>query len=352
MKSIMNFDYEELVAEITEKLGWEKYRADQIADWIYNKKVTSFSDMTNLSKDQRKILEKSYFIEEFELLDKQVSKKDRTTKFLWKLSDGNTIESVLLFYKNRVAACISTQVGCPIGCKFCATGLSGYVRNLTTSEIVSQILQMEREEKVRIGNVVYMGMGEPFLNYDNVIKSIKILNHKKMLNIGVRHITVSTVGIPEKIVRYAKDGMKSRLAISLHSSYNSKRDEIVPINVKYPIEEIIQAAKEYQKITGNRVSIEYIMIREFNDYDADALKLVEVLKGLKVFVNLIPVNPVVKGFRRPSNNRLIAFKKILEKNGIEVEIRQEKGTDIDAACGQLRIRKLSKNKKIFTTGRR
>ena len=352
MRSIMDFDYEELVAEVTEKLRWEKYRADQIADWIYNKKVSSFFDMTNLSKEQRRILSENYFIEKFELLDKQVSKKDRTTKFLWKLSDGNTIESVLLFYKNRVAACISTQVGCPIGCKFCATGLSGYVRNLTTSEIVAQILHMEKEERVRIGNVVYMGMGEPFLNYANVIKSIRILNHKKMLNIGVRHITVSTVGIPEKIVQYAKDGMKSRLAISLHSSYNSKRDEIVPINVKYPIEEVIQAAKEYQRITGNRVSIEYIMIREFNDFDADALKLVEVLKGLKVFVNLIPVNPVVEGFRRPSKGRLIAFKKILEKNGIEVEIRQEKGTDIDAACGQLRIRKSTRNKKVFSAGRR
>ncbi|MCD6450029.1 MAG: 23S rRNA (adenine(2503)-C(2))-methyltransferase RlmN, partial [Thermotogaceae bacterium] len=291
MKAITDLDYDELVTEVTEKLGWEKYRADQISDWIYNKKVSTFSDMTNLSKEQRKILDENYFIEKFELLDKQVSKKDRTTKFLWKLSDGNTVESVLLFYKNRIAACISTQVGCPIGCKFCATGLSGYVRNLSVSEIVAQILHMEREEKVRIGNVVYMGMGEPFLNYNNVIKSIKILNNKKMLNIGVRHITVSTVGIPDKIVLYAKDGMKSRLAISLHSSYNSKRDKIVPINIKYPIEEVVQAAKEYQEITGNRVSIEYIMIREFNDYDADALKLVEVLKGLRVFVNLIPVNP-------------------------------------------------------------
>jgi 23S rRNA (adenine2503-C2)-methyltransferase len=341
MKSIMDLTYDELV-EVVKDLGWERYRADQIANWIYEKHVLDFSKMTNLSKEQRKILSEKYTFNRLELLDKQVSKIDRTTKYLWKLDDGNTVESVLLFYPNRVAACISTQVGCPIGCKFCATGLSGYIRNLTTGEIVSQILHIEMDSKVRIGNVVYMGMGEPFLNYNNVIKSIRILNHQKMLGIGIRHITVSTVGIPEKIVSFAKDGTKSRLAISLHASYNEKRDFLVPINVKYPIEEVIQAAKEYQRVTGNRVSIEYVMIREFNDFDADAEKLVEVLRGLKVFVNLIPVNPVVPEFRRPSKKRMEVFKSILERAGIETEIRKEKGTDIDAACGQLRIRKVMK----------
>ena len=338
MKSITNMDYEELKSEITEKLGWKRYRADQITSWIYDKHVLDFSDMTNLSKEHRRILNENYSIDRLELVDKQVSKVDKTTKYLWKLSDGNTIESVLIFYPNRVSACISTQVGCPVGCRFCATGMSGFVRNLSTGEIISQIVHMEKDAKLRIGNVVFMGMGEPFLNYDNVIKSLRIINHPKMIGIGIRHITVSTVGIPDKIVSFAKDGMNARLAISLHAAYNHKRDFLVPINVKYPIEEIVQAAKEYQRITKNRVSIEYIMIREFNDYNSDAEKLVEVLKGLKVFVNLIPVNPVVKDFRRPSKKRIESFRKILENHGIEVEVRVEKGTDIDAACGQLRIR--------------
>lgn len=339
MRSIIDMTYEELVEEVTKKLGWERYRADQICDWIYDKKVFDFSAMTNLSKEHRKVLSENYFVDELKLLEKQVSKKDGTIKYLWELSDGNTIESVIIFYPNRRVACISTQVGCPIGCKFCATGMSGFVRNLTTGEIVAQILHMEKEEKFRIGNVVYMGMGEPFLNYDSVIKSIRILNHPKMLGIGIRHITVSTVGIPEKIVQFAKDVKGARLAISLHAAYNHKRDELVPINVKYPIEEVLQAAKEYQKITGNRVSIEYVMIREINDFDSDARKLVEVLKGLKVFVNLIPVNPVSPQLKKPSRGRIMAFKEILERAGIEVQVRQEKGTDIDAACGQLRIRK-------------
>ncbi len=338
MKSIMSMDYEELKSEITEKLGWERYRADQIANWIYDKHVLDFSEMTNLSKEYRRILGENYYVDKLELVDKQVSKIDGTTKYLWKLNDGNTIESVLIFYPNRISACISTQVGCPVGCKFCATGMSGFMRNLSAGEIVSQIIHMEKEARIRIGNVVYMGMGEPFLNYDNVIKSLKIVNHPKMIGIGIRHITVSTVGIPGKIVSFAEDGMNARLAISLHAAYNHKRDFLVPLNVKYPIEEIIQAAREYQKITKNRVSVEYIMIKEFNDYDSDAEKLAEVLKGLKVFVNLIPVNPVVRDFRRPSRGRIEAFKRILERHGIEVEVRVEKGTDIDAACGQLRIR--------------
>jgi len=340
MKSIIDMTYEQLVKEVTEVLQWERYRADQISDWVYDKKVFDFEEMTNLSKEHRKLLSERYFTPQFELLDKQVSKKDGTTKYLWKLPDGNTIESVLLFYPNRIAACISTQVGCPIGCKFCATGMNGFVRNLSTGEIVAQILHMEKDAKLRIGNVVYMGMGEPFLNYENVIKSIKILNHPKMLGIGIRHIIVSTVGIPDKIVKFAKDGMKARRAISLHAAFNHKRDELVPINTKYPIEEVIQAAKKYQEVTGNRVSIEYVMIREVNDFDADARKLVEVLRGLKVFVNLIPINPVSKDLRRPSKGRTLAFKTILERAGIEAEIRQEKGTDIDAACGQLKIRKI------------
>ncbi len=339
MKSITNLTYDELKKIITEDLGWERYRTDQICDWIYDKKVFDFQAMTNLSKDQRKKLSETFTFDELEILDKRTSKLDGTTKYLWKLRDGNTIESVLLFYKNRVSACISTQVGCPVRCKFCATGLSGFVRNLTAGEIISQILYMEQEADVRIGNVVFMGMGEPFLNYENTIRALKILNHPKMLGIGIRHITVSTVGIPDKIISFARDGRGARLAVSLHAPTNAKRDIIVPLNVKYPLEELVQSMREYQKITGDRISVEYIMIRDFNDGESDAIKLAKLLKGLKAFVNLIPVNRVVPEFERPPFPRMRKFKNILGRFGIESEIRSEKGADIEAACGQLRLRK-------------
>ena len=276
------------------------------------------------------------------LIDMQISKIDRTTKFLWELSDGNTIESVALFHSGRVTSCISTQVGCPVKCSFCATGQSGYVRNLTAGEIIAQILGIEQHRKVKVGNIVYMGMGEPLLNFDNTIKSIKMINDKRMLGIGIRRITVSTVGIPDKIIELAELGLDIKLALSLHAATDRKRDELIPLNRQYSIDELIYAIKKYQEITGNRVTIEYILIREFNDYPEDAKKLVEILKGINVFVNLIPVNPVNPNFHRPTRWVIKRFKEILEKNGIECEIRQEKGTDIDAACGQLRRRRLTK----------
>ncbi len=344
MKSITNMTYDELRSEITDVLKWERYRADQICDWIYSKKVLDFQPMTNLSKEHRKILSENYTLDTLELLDRRESRIDGTTKYLWKLKDGNTVESVLLFYGNRVSACISTQIGCPVGCRFCATGLSGFVRNLTAGEIVAQIIHMERDAKVRIGNVVFMGMGEPFLNYENSIKALEIMNHPKMLGIGIRHITVSTVGIPERILDFARDGKGARLAVSLHAPTNSQRDSIIPINVKYPIEEVIQSLEEYQRITGDRVSIEYIMIRGFNDSDSDAVKLAKLLKKLKVFVNLIPINPVVPEFQRPSQSRMRAFKRILREFGIEAEVRKEKGTDIEAACGQLRLKRTARRR--------
>ncbi|ONN26790.1 50S rRNA methyltransferase [Thermosipho affectus] len=339
MKSILDFKYDKLVGEF-KKINLERYRVDQVLDWIYKKKIFDFNDMTNLSKEHRRILSERFTIDIPELLDMQVSKIDKTTKFLWKLKDGNTIESVALFHSGRVTSCISTQVGCPVKCSFCATGQSGFVRNLTVGEIVGQILAIELNRKVKVGNVVYMGMGEPLLNFGNVLDSIKILNHKKMLNIGIRRITISTVGIPEKIVELAKSGLDVKLALSLHAPTDFKRDQIIPLNKKYSVEELIYALKKYQEITGNRITIEYILIREFNDYPDDAVKLAELLRRLSVFVNLIPVNPVNPEFHRPSKWAIERFKEVLEKNGIECEIRQEKGTDIDAACGQLRRRNI------------
>lgn len=338
MKNLLDLSYDELVNEVV-SFGLERYRADQILDWVFDKKVNNFDEMTNLSKQHRALLKEHFTIPFLKLLEKRVSKIDGTTKFLWELEDGNTIESVMIFHPGRITACISTQVGCPVGCTFCATGMSGFVRNLTTGEIVSQILSMEKEEGKKIGNVVYMGMGEPLLNYENTIKSIRILNHKKMGNIGIRRITISTVGIPEKIIQLADEGLDVKLALSLHAPTNFKRDQLVPLNRKYSVEEILNAIKVYQMKTGKRVTIEYVLIRGVNDEISDAKKLAEILKGLKVFVNLIPVNPTVAGLSKPSKQRILAFKRILLENGIEAEIRQEKGSDIEAACGQLRLKR-------------
>ncbi|MFN3328493.1 MAG: 23S rRNA (adenine(2503)-C(2))-methyltransferase RlmN [Fervidobacterium sp.] len=343
MKNLLDFSYEELIEEF-KKLGLEKFRVDQVWDWIYKKKVFSFKDMTNLSKENREVLSERFSIFIPELVEIQISQIDKTTKFLWKLEDGNTIESVLLFHPDRVTACISSQVGCPAKCAFCATGQSGFVRNLSAGEIVSQIIAMETHRRVNIGNIVYMGMGEPLLNYAEVVKSVKILNHKKGKNISMRRISISTVGIPEKIVELASDLPEVKLAISLHAPTNYKRDIIVPMNKKYSVEEIIHAAKEYQKITKNRVTFEYILIREFNDFVDDAEKLSQLLKGMGAYVNLIPVNPVPDfgglKFERPHHWAIERFKQILDEHNIENEIRREKGTDIDAACGQLRRRHL------------
>ncbi|MFN3691446.1 MAG: 23S rRNA (adenine(2503)-C(2))-methyltransferase RlmN [Fervidobacterium sp.] len=343
MKNLLDFSYDEMIEEF-KKLDLEKFRVDQVWDWIYKKKVFSFKDMTNLSKENREVLSEKFSIYIPELVDMQISQIDKTTKFLWKLEDGNTIESVLLFHPDRVTACISSQVGCPAKCAFCATGQSGFVRNLSAGEIVSQIIAMETHRRVNIGNIVYMGMGEPLLNYTEVVKSIKILNHKKGKNISMRRISISTVGIPEKIVELASDLPEVKLAISLHAPTNYKRDIIVPMNKKYSVEEIIHAAKEYQKITKNRVTFEYILIREFNDFVDDAEKLYQLLKGMSAYVNLIPVNPVPDfgglKFERPHHWAVERFKEILDEHNIENEIRREKGTDIDAACGQLRRRHL------------
>ncbi|HOJ88664.1 MAG TPA: 23S rRNA (adenine(2503)-C(2))-methyltransferase RlmN [Pseudothermotoga sp.] len=333
--------YNEFVSAI-EKLGLEKYRADQVLDWVYKKHIFVFEKMTNLSIGHRQILAESFSIDLPQIVDKRVSSIDKTTKYLYRLHDGNTIESVLLFHEGYATSCISTQVGCPVKCSFCATGQSGFVRNLSTGEIVSQVLAIEDDSKQTIRNIVYMGMGEPLLNYDNVLKSVRILTHEKTKNVGIRRITISTVGIPEKILRLSEEGLDLNLAISLHAASDQKRDQIIPMNKKYSIEEVLHAARMYQEKSDRRVTIEYILIREFNDFDEDARRLAKLLKGMKVFVNLIPVNPVVSKMERPTQWKINRFKEILIESGVEAEIRYEKGADIEAACGQLRIRNLQR----------
>lgn len=342
-KNLLSFTYEELVSDFRE-LGLERYRVDQVYDWVFKKRVFRFQEMTNLSKEHRRLLSESYEVQLPKLLDTQVSSVDKTTKFLWELFDGVTVESVLLFHPDRVTACISTQAGCPVGCVFCATGQSGFERNLTAGEIVGQLLQMESQRRVVVGNVVFMGMGEPLLNYAEVVRSVRILSHPKGKGMGMRRFTVSTVGIPDKIVQLAKDLPEVKLAVSLHAATNYKRDQLVPLNRRYSVEELVQSVKEYQKLTKNRVTFEYVLIREFNDFTEDAEKLAEVLRGVGAYVNLIPVNPVhIDGksqFEKPSHWVVERFKEVLERHNVECEVRREKGTDIDAACGQLRMRHL------------
>ena len=337
-KNVLDFTFEELESYITQKLEMKKFRATQIADWIYKKHVYEFDNMKNISKDDRYLLNENLYIGIPEIKAVQESKIDGTTKFLFELEDGSTVESVILFYPNRVSACISTQVGCALKCKFCSTGASGFVRDMTAGEIVSQILAMEEVKDININNIVYMGMGEPFLNYDNVIKSIKILNDKKMKCLGGRHITVSTSGIVEKIEELGDLPIEVRLSVSLHAPNNEIRDKLMPINNKYPIEQVIQGCKDYQEKTNKRVTMEYIMIRGLNDSEENARELAKLIQDLKVMVNLIPVNPNPAGYERPSKKFIDKFAKILIENGIDVTIRAEKGTDIDAACGQLRRR--------------
>jgi len=344
MKNILDFGYEELRTEVL-NLGWEKFRTDQICDWIYRKKVFSFDAMTNLSRKQREELKQRYYIFPLRILDKTVSKKDKTTKYLFELEDGNTVEAVLLFHKNRVTACVSTQVGCQLNCLFCATGKGGFTRNLETSEIISQILTMEKDENLRISNVVYMGMGEPLLNYERVLKSVKMITNPKMNGISQRHVTISTSGVVPKIYDLADENLNIYLSVSLHAPNNQKRDKLMPINFKYPLEELIQAISYYISKTNRRVTVEYLMIKNFNDSKNDALELAELLKGLKVNVNLILYNPIgIPGLERSDRKRVKEFENLLKFKGIEAVVREEKGSDIDAACGQLRVRRLIKNR--------
>lgn len=331
--------YEELV-EAIKRLGIERYRADQITDWLYKKHVFAFEEMTNISKQHKQLLRENFSVPLPEIITKRVSSLDSTTKYLYRLEDGNTIESVLLFHEGYATACISTQVGCPVKCAFCATGQSGFVRNLLASEIVSQVLAIEADSRQTVRNIVYMGMGEPLLNYENVLKSVRILIHEKTKNLGVRRITISTVGIPDKILQLAEEGLDLNLAISLHAASDEKRDKIIPMNKKYSIEEVLHAAKLYQERSDRRVTIEYILIKEFNDFDEDARRLARLLSGMKVFVNLIPINPVVNGLEKPAPWKIDRFKELLINHGVEAEVRYEKGADIEAACGQLRIRNL------------
>lgn len=327
------------LAELEEylcSLGEPKFRAKQIYKWLYEG-VTGFDEMTNISKPLREKLAESCVIETLKIEKKFVSGLDGTRRYLLKLNDGNLIESVLMKYHHGYSICISSQVGCDMGCKFCASTINGKVRNLTSGEIIDQIITVKRDIGERISNIVMMGVGEPFNNFDNVIKFIENVNNPLGLGIGQRHITVSTCGIVDKIYKLADMQLQITLAISLHATDNDSRSAIMPINRKYSIEQLLKACRYYAANTGRRVTFEYTLISGVNDSVQNAEKLAHLLKGILCHVNLIPVNAVEgTGFSAGSDGSIERFRKVIENSGISATVRREMGSDISAACGQLR----------------
>ena len=342
MKNIKDYNLEELKQELI-SLGEKPYRAEQIFNWLYREKVKNIDDMTNLSLDLRNKLKENYTMCNFEILKKQKS-SDGTIKYLFDVLDGNAIETVLMQYHHGKTICVSSQIGCKMGCKFCASTGIQFGRNLSTGEIVEQVLAVEQDIGENISNIVFMGIGEPFDNYENVMKAIKIINNPKGLEIGARHISVSTSGIVPKIYDFANEDLQCTLSISLHATNNKKRSEMMPVNNAYPIEELMKACKDYIAKTNKRISFEYALAKDNNDNLEDARALVKLLKGVLCHVNLIPINKIENGkFVKSTNENIIKFRDYLNDHGITATIRRELGSDIDAACGQLRRKNLNKN---------
>ena len=340
-KNIKNYDLDELKEEL-KTLGEKPFRAEQIFKWLYQDKVSSFDEMTNLSLDLRKKLDENYSLGLFEIVRKLES-VDGTKKYLFDVQDGegNLIESVLMQYHHGYTICVSCQIGCKMGCKFCASTGIPFSRNLEAGEVVEQLLAIERDLGIKISNIVFMGIGEPLDNYDNVMSAIKILNHPKGLNIGARHISISTSGVVPKIYELADRQMQCTLSVSLHSSNNKTRSEMMPINNAYPIEELMKACKYYIEKTNKRISFEYALAKDNNDNLDDAKELAKLLKGMLAHVNLIPINKIDDGkYTKSTNENIIKFRDYLNDHGIVATIRRELGSDISAACGQLRRQNL------------
>lgn len=335
MDNILNYSLEELSNWMKENKE-SAFRAKQVFSWIY-KGVWKFEDMKNLPKATIEKLNNSFSIEKPKIVHKYESKLDKTTKFLFAFNDGNIIESVVMKYKHGNSICISTQVGCRMGCKFCASTLEGRIRNLTAGEMLAEVLLAQETIGERISNIVLMGSGEPLDNFDNVTKFIELVNADYGLNIGQRHITLSTCGLVPKIYELADKGYSITLAISLHASNDKRRREIMPIAKKYSIDEILMACDYYIEKTKRRITFEYSLVSGINDSVEDAIELSQLLKGRLCHVNLIPVNEIKENtLKRPSKKTIEEFERTLNKYKIEVTVRREMGSDIDAACGQLR----------------
>ena len=322
--------------EFLKELGEPKFRAKQIFSWLH-KGVESFDEMTNISKSTRdKLSEKSY-VSTLKIREKYVSKIDKTTKYLFELPDGNCIESVVMYYNHGISICISSQVGCRMGCNFCASTIGGLYRSLTPGEIINQVIFAQKDIGERISNIVMMGIGEPLDNFDNVIKFLKNINCEEGLNIGYRHISLSTCGIVPKIYELAKCQFPITLSVSLHAPNNEIRSSIMPINKKYPIEELIAACRDYIKTTTRRISFEYSLISGVNDSMENADELANLLKGMLAHVNLIPVNKIEeRDYKKGNKKQINDFCERLNKRGVNATILRELGSDIQASCGRLR----------------
>lgn len=332
---LLNMEIDELQNFLTD-LGEQKFRARQVFEWV-NKGVKDIEDMTNLSKALREKLKLKAYINNFEVVKKLTSQVDGTKKYIFKLYDNDVIESVLMEYSHGFSVCISSQAGCKMGCKFCASTGAGFNRNLSAGEMLDQVLTIKNDIGKRISNVVIMGIGEPLDNYDNLIKFLRLINDKDGLNIGLRHIAVSTCGLVPEILKLSKENLPITLSISLHAPDDKTRGKIMPINNKYPLDKLVEACKIYTMITNRRITFEYSLIDGVNDSIEHAKKLASLIKGMLCHVNLIPVNTVSNtGYEKSSKGTIRMFKDILQRYGIEVTVRRELGSDIDAACGQLR----------------
>ena len=333
LRDLQLHELEKLMSDI----GQPKFRARQIFKWV-QKGAKDFSEMTNIPKGLRDSLAQIACIGRLKALDIQESRTDGTRKYLFELADGLTIESVFMKYKYGNSICVSSQAGCRMGCRFCASTRNGLERNLTPGEIISQVMEAEADTGEKIGHIVVMGTGEPFDNYDNLSGFLKLVNHKDGMGIGMRNITVSTCGLVPEIGRFGEDFPQVNLAVSLHGTADEIRDAMMPINRKYPLEILLSACKIYTIKTGRRITFEYTLVNGVNDDDDDAERLCRLLRGMLCHVNLIPLNKVAEsGFDTVSRKRAGEFQQILEKRGIPATVRRELGSDIDAACGQLRL---------------
>ena len=335
-KDICAYTYEQLQAEI-QAMGERGFRAKQIYEWLHVRLAEDFSEMTNLSKDLRARLEEQYEILPVVMLEKQESRLDGTCKFLFRLHDGNVVESVWMRYHYGNSVCISSQVGCRMGCRFCASGIGGLVRGLSPSEMLGQVYRLQRIMGERVSNVVVMGTGEPLDNYDSLLTFLKILTGEKGLHISQRNVTVSTCGIVPKMYELAKEHLQITLALSLHGATQEKRKQLMPVANAYELEEVLTACDAYFRETGRRITFEYSLIRGVNDTEEDVRELVRILDPRNCHLNLIPVNSVKEyDLKQPDRKNAQNFKNKLEKYGINVTLRRELGADIDGACGQLR----------------
>lgn len=338
MINLLDYSCDDL-KKLAKEFGQPEFRGKQIFEWIY-RGADSFDDMSNLPKSFRERLTQTATINSVKICEKYVSKIDETRKYLLELNDGNFVESVLMKYEYGYTICVSSQVGCKMGCKFCASTLNGWVRNLTPGEILGQVMCVQNDLGQRISNIVMMGIGEPLDNFENVLKFIELVNAPGGLNIGQRHISISTCGLVDKIRALAEKKMQITLLISLHAPDDERRSQIMPINNKYSISQLMDACDFYIRQTGRRISFEYTLISGVNDNLAEADKLADLVRGRLCHVNLIPVNKVVEtGFDKSSRQRIDEFRARLEKRGISATVRREMGSDINAACGQLRNQK-------------